>query len=57
MRVRVIDAPGYEEFEGDTVPGLDHIKAIDRDGPLTAIVDDSSDIFIIPSKFVHKIGD
>jgi len=55
MRVRVVGAPGYADFEGKVIPGLHRVSVAADIEPRTVLVDSEREIHVIPSEFVHIV--
>lgn len=53
MNVIVYMAPGYaDQWPAVTIPGLEHVTAVDSRGELAVILDESMDPFVVPSRHV-----
>lgn len=59
MRVRVSGAPGYREFEAETVPGLERFRVADDQPFVTVLftVDSLGDpeYHVIESEYVQEV--
>lgn len=57
MRVRIVDAPGFEDFEGELIMTVPRIDGVSVSAVGYTLPDGRRDFELVESRYVEEVGE